>query len=429
MKPQSLLFLALLCPFCALCADPAPPAQPVIPAGTFSVMDYGAVADGRTSNTDAFTRAIAAVAKAGGGTLNVPAGEYFTGPFELCSRLNFHLEKGAHLLFSQNFDDYKIADKKFRPLVGATKCEDLEISGDGAFDGQGDPWWVKERKAKSEARANGLHDAEIGRPRMIILESCKRVRVEGVTLENSPMYHIVPSRCEDVTIDGIKIKSPWDSPNTDGIDPSVSRRVLITHCTIDTGDDCVAVKAGHTGSGPSEDILVTDCTFLHGHGCSIGSDTNAGVRNMTVQRCTFDGTDLGVRLKSARGRGGLVENITYTDLTMTNVGEAVVISSYYYDLPKVGQEDDAHPVAVDTPIWHNILVKNITATKGTKDAGLIYGLPEMPERGITLQNVSIEAPKGLRIDNVDGVALDKVTVMPETGPTLILGDAVKNLTH
>src|SRR5277367_5070874 len=159
----------MLCPIFPLAADPAPPAQPVIPSGSFSIMDYGAVADGHTSNTDAFVHAIAAVAKAGGGTLNIPAGDYFTGPFELCSKLNLHLDKGARLLFSQNFDDYKIADKKYRPLVGATNCEDLEISGAGAFDGQGDPWWVIERRVKAEARAKGLHDAEIGRPRMMIL--------------------------------------------------------------------------------------------------------------------------------------------------------------------------------------------------------------------------------------------------------------------
>src|SRR6185312_13747778 len=123
----------------------------------------------------------------------------------------------------------------------------------------------------------GLHDAEIGRPVLLGFERCQRVRVEGVTLTDSPKYHLVPTGCQDVTIEGVTIRAPADSPNTDGIDPSVSRRVLIAQCRIDTGDDCIAVKAGKKGFGPVEDVLVTDCAFVHGHGCSIGSDTGSGV--------------------------------------------------------------------------------------------------------------------------------------------------------
>jgi polygalacturonase len=405
------------------------PAQPVIPARTFSLANYGAVPDGKTPNTGAFQKAIADIEKAGGGTLMVPAGNYFTGPIQLCSRLNLHLDAGAKILFSQNFDDYRIKGNTYRPLVGAKDCEDLEISGLGTFDGQGDPWWVIERRVKSEARARGLPDAEMGRPRMIVLENCRRVRLEGVTLSNSPMYHFVPFKCEDVTVDGITIHSPADSPNTDGIDPSVSRRVLITRCLIDTGDDCIAVKAGTHGFGPVEDVLVTDCTFLHGHGCSIGSDTDSGVRNMTVQRCSFDGTEAGVRLKSRRGRGGLVENITYTDLTMKNVGQAIVITSYYYGLPKPGMHDEAEAVNPDTPIWRNIVVRNLVATDGTRDAGLIIGLPEMPAREITLDNVSIAARDGLRIGYADGVSLKNVRIEPKVGPELLVEDTVKNLSR
>jgi polygalacturonase len=405
------------------------PAQPVIPAHSFSLADYGAVADGKTPNTEAFRRAVAAVDAAGGGTLTVPAGDYFTGPIDLCSSLNLHLDAGARLLFSQNFDDYRIKGSTYRPLVGAKGCHDIMISGTGTFDGQGGPWWVAERKVKSAARASGLPDGEVGRPRMIVLESCKRIRLQGVTLANSPMYHFVPFKCEDITVDGISILSPSDSPNTDGIDPSVSRHVLITHCRIDTGDDCIAVKAGTHGFGPVEDVLVTDCTFLHGHGCSIGSDTDSGVRNMTVQRCTFDGTDAGVRLKSRRGRGGLVENITYSDLTMRNVGQAVVITSYYYGLPKPGIHDATEAVTADTPIWRNIVVRNIVATGGTKDAGLIIGLPEMPARAITLENVSISARDGLRIGYADGIALKNVKIAPNVGPALVVEDTVTNLTR
>jgi polygalacturonase len=427
----------LLCLVAALAAPPLhaaegaslQPAQPVIPDRMFSLAQFGAVADGKTTNTEVIQKAIAAVDKAGGGTLTVPSGNYLTGPIQLCSRLNLHLDPGAKILFSQNFDDYRIKGNTYRPLVGAKDCEDLEISGAGTFDGRGDPWWVIERKVKSEARARGLPDAEMGRPRMIVFEGCRRVLLEGITLSNSPMYHFVPFKCEDVTVDGIKILSPADSPNTDGIDPSVSRRVLITHCRVDTGDDCIAVKAGTHGFGPVEDVLVTDCIFLHGHGCSIGSDTDSGVRNMTVQRCTFDGTDAGVRLKSRRGRGGLVENITYTDLTMKNVGQAIVITSYYYGLPKPGMHDQAEAVNPLTPIWRNIVVRNVTATDGTKDAGLIMGLPEMPAKEITLDNVSIAARDGLRIGYADGISLKNVRINPTVGPELLVEDTVRNMSR
>jgi len=443
LYPCLALAFAVLAPL-RLWADPGDvaPAQPEIPARVFNLRDFGAVADGRTPATDAFRRAFTAVAQAGGGTLVVPAGNYFTGPIELCSRLNLHLEAGARLLFSQAVSDYRLEtttaatataaakqEVKYRPMVGAHEGHDIIISGAGALDGQGQPWWVLERKAKNEARANGLPDAEIGRPLMVNFDRCQRVRLEGVTLTNPPKFHFVPSRCEDVTVEGITIQSPANSPNTDGIDPSVSRRVLIAHCRIDTGDDCIAVKAGTKGFGSSEDILVTDCTFLHGHGCSIGSDTDSGVRRMTVRRCTFEGTEAGVRLKSRRGRGGMVEDITYTDLTMHNVGQAVVISSYYYGLPKLGQHDAAKPVAADTPIWRNILVRNVVATGGRTDAGLIIGLPEMPARAITLENVQISARRGLRIGYAEGVMLKGVTVTAEQGPNLLLDDTVKDLSR
>ena len=188
-------------------------------------------------------------------------------------------------------------------------------------------------------------------------------------------------------------------------------------------------KAGTKGFGASEDILITDCTFLHGHGCSIGSDTDSGVRRMTVRRCTFEGTDAGVRLKSRRGRGGVVEDITYTDLTMHNVGQAVVISSYYYGLPKVGQHDAALPVAADTPIWRNIVVRNVVATGGRTDAGLIIGLPEMPARAITLDHVQISARRGLRVAYTQGIALRAVTVTADQGPSLLVDDTVKDLSR
>ncbi len=432
MKVVPLLLLVISLAQLQAEVDPSPiaqPTQPTIPNRVLSISDFGAVGDGKTSDTEAFRKAIAAVAQAGGGTLTVPAGRYLTGPIVLCSSLNLHLDAGATLVFSQNFDDYRIEGSKYRPLIGASNCTDLMISGSGTLDGRGDPWWVIERKVKTEARARGLHDAEIGRPRMVVFDRCRRVRLEGITLSNSPMYHFVPVACEDVTVEGIKIFAPSDSPNTDGIDPSVSRRVRIAHCLIDTGDDCIAVKAGTAGFGPVQDVLVTNCTFLHGHGCSIGSDTDSGVQRMTVEHCTFDGTDIGVRLKSRRGRGGDVRDITYQDLQMRNVGQAIVISSYYYDLPKPGAHDAVQPVTDKTPVWRNILVRNVTATGGARDAGLIIGLPEKHARDIVLENVSIEAPKGLRIAYAEDVYLKNVKISAGHGPSVAVEDTAKVVTQ
>ena len=170
--------------------------------------------------------------------------------------------------------------------------------------------------------------------------------------------------------------------------------MLITRCRIDTGDDCIAVKAGARGSGPSEDILVTDCTFLRtATAARSGATPIPACSNMTVERCTFDGTDAGVRLKSRRGRGGLLRISPITDLTMKNVGQAIVDSSYYYGLPKPGMHDDSSP-CMPTPRSGATSDRNVTATGGTKDAGLIIGLPEMPAREISLENVSIGARAG-----------------------------------
>lgn len=391
----------------------APPALPVIPALTFNLRDYGANPDGKSPNTEAFRRVVAACRAAGGGIVEVPAGRYLTGPIDLASNLNLHLAAGATILFSQDFAAYRLEGKRFRPLLLTRDCHDVEISGEGTLDGQGAPWWAVQRKARA---AGG----DFSRPRLVIFDHCQRVLVTGVTLANSPMFHLVPSHCEDVTIAGVTIRSPADSPNTDGIDPSLCRHVLITRCTIDTGDDCIAVKSGAGGGGPCEDILITDCVFLHGHGLSIGSETISGVRNLTARHCTFDGTQIGIRLKSQRGRGGLVENLLYEDMTMKNVGQAIVISSYYQGTTEPGRADAPQPVTARTPVWRGIRIRNLTATDGTKSAGLIIGLPEMPVTGVTLENVAISAPRGLQISNARGIALIATKISPAKGRPLLL---------
>ena len=437
MTPRPLVSLLAATVFSAAAAahaesiDPpdVSPAQPVIPARSFNLKDFGAVGDNASAlNTDAIKRAVAAVDRAGGGTLVVPAGTYFTGPFSLCSSLNLRLEAGATLLFSPMPADYRGGGPKgFRPLIQISDAHDVLISGSGTINGHGEAWWPDALRFKAEANARHASSNTSPRPVMVAFTRCQRIRVEGITLTNAPVFNLAQSTCQDVTVDGVTILNPADSPNTDGIDPKDCKRVLISHCRIDTGDDCVAL--GGSSGTLEEDILVTDCTFLHGHGCSIGSGTASGLRNMIVRRCTFDGTDTGVRFKSARGRGGLVENVVYEDLTMKNVGVAVSISSYYENTPidsAMGREQP-EPVTATTPRWKNLTVRNVTAIACRKSAGLIAGLPEMPASAISLENVTIQAPKGLRLVNCNGIALRKVRITADKGPDVIADDSVQGL--
>ena len=393
-------------------------APPVIPSAEFKVTDFGAVADDAGDDTEAFAKALAAVKNAGGGRLVVPAGEYRTGHLALVSRLDLHLAKGAKLLFSTDPEAYRIKDRKFRPLVLASGVEDIAITGEGVLDGQGSAWWTAAREFKDAARARGDSNEEIGRPRLLIIEKSRRVLVEGVTLANSPQFHFIPARCEDVTIRGVTVRAPHTAPNTDGIDPAASKRVHISGCTIDTGDDNIAIKSGHPDHGPVEDVLVEGCTFLGGHGMSIGSETFGGVKNVVVRDCVFDGTEAGIRLKSARGRGGVAENLVYENLTLRNVEVAIQITSYYPNrtTPKPGVADTA-PESRDprTPVWKNIRIRDVRSTGGTKTAGIIIGLPEEPVADIAMENVFIEAPTGLRLAAARGITLRNVEIKPAKG--------------
>ena len=431
-------FHSFLCSFACLAitrlaaadAGDLVPAQPVIPVHILRLSDFGAVSDGVTPNTAAFQRAVAALAQAGGGTLVVPAGIYLTGPVDLCSGMNLHLNAEAKILFSPQAADYRLGPDAYRPLLRGTGLHDVMISGEGTIDGNGDAWWPAARKFRDDANARGLGRNNVSpRPFLVSFQDCRRARVEGIALENSPEHTLVPIGSQDVTISGISIFNPIDTPNTDGIDPGSCQRVLISRCRIDTGDDCIAVKGDGGNAHPSEDILVTDCTFLRGHGCSIGGVTSGGLRNMTVRRCTFDGTATGVRLKSFRGSGGLVENVTYTDLQMKNVGQAVTISSSYVGTTVDASRaaDNAQPVTTTTPRWRNITIRNVTAVGCTAGAGLIQGLPEMPAQAITFDHVTIGAPTGLSLADARGVTLHDVHITVATGPDVIAGSSVSGL--
>ena len=261
---------------------------------------------------------------------------------------------------------------------------------------------------------------------MFHLGKCERVLVEGVTLKNSPMFHIAFSGMSHVTVRGVTIRAPSStdlktpSHNTDACDVS-GRTILVELCDISVGDD------NYTCGGDTHDVLIQHNIYGFGHGVSIGSYARNGVSNLTVRDCTFTGTDCGIRIKSDRDRGGIVENLTYENLTMTDVAEPILIYGAYMakerefrDLqhltPEIAARYPAAPLAKLTPVFRNITFRNITATaaKGRR-AGLIWGLPEAPAENILLQNVAIKADLPFGIYHGENIRLENCTITTPDG--------------
>ena len=290
----------------------------------------GALPDGKTKNTVALQAAIDKCSAQGGGELELKPGVYVSGPLDLKSHVSILLRKGATLLGSPDIEDYPIrADAPWRrvSLIHADKAEDIGVIGEGTVDGNGQGWWTRQL-----TRVKGSPEQQ--RPMLIDITNSKKILIDGVTITQSPQYNILVVGSDGLTVRNVRIINPGKlAPNTDGIDPVSTSHVLIDHVFIDTGDDNVAIKSGLVERGdpnvPSTDIVIRDCTFLHGHGLSIGSETAGGVRNVTVERVTFNGTTQGIRIKSARGRGNDIGNFVYRDITMDNVGTAIQITEYY----------------------------------------------------------------------------------------------------
>jgi len=386
-------------------------------------MHHGAKADGKTKDTKALQQAIDTCALRGGGTVRLRSGTFLTGPVTLRSHITLRIDPGATLLGSQDKGDYpeaqELREASVQPLIQAIDAEDVSITGGGTIDGAGLPWWQMVWASKAEHKIVAAK-----RPRLLVLDHCKHILIEGVTIQNSASWQVVPYYSDDVTIRNGKILAPANSPNTDGIDPFSSHHVTISHMLIDVGDDNVAIKSGQPGStgpdGPSTDITITDCTFLHGHGMSIGSEVSGGVQRVRASRITFKDTANGVRVKSNRDRGNNIGDLDFRDLTMVNVQTPVLITEYY---PKIPEHDAAQPVTRLTPRFHDISITNLHAT-GSKTAGVIVGLPESPITSITLTSVEISAQTGLTIANAT-VTAHNFTVRPATGPPFIMLENAK----
>lgn len=386
-------------------------------AAVYDVRDFGARGDGHSVDTVAVQKAIDACAAANGGVVRFSAGTYLSKPLSLHgNNLTVQLESNAVLQGTPEFADYDDGAEVVG-LITANRMTNFSIVGEGVIDGAGQPWWPDVRKAKRDGTREPRR-----RPKMINIRHCAAVKVAGVTLRNSPSFHLVPTDCEDVWIDSVTIQAPGDSPNTDAIDPSSCRNVRIVNCLLDVGDDNVALKAGHPAPGRAfacEDILVSNCTCLHGHGISIGSETSAGVSNFTVVNCRFDGTVSGIRIKTTREKGGPVEDIHYRNLTMNNVRRPIDIACYY---PKVPANDSARPRTATTPSYHGISIDGLRGNC-PEIAGLIVGLPESPVRSLQLSNIQLKSATGLLIENAEDVEVKNVHIEAAQGPPLILKNA------
>ena len=366
------------------------PALPIIPDRSFLLADFGAVGDGKTLNTAAFTKAVAAVDAAGGGKLVVPKGVFRTLPFKLCSSLDLHLDEGSVIQAPDSFAGYGLPDpsafhsqgevdagvKAPDPLITGSDLHDVAITGPGTIDGNGALWW-----AWSE-RASRAHPGRLvyRRPHLVVIRGCLRLHVADITLTNSPMFHLVPADITDLTVERVKVRAPFDAPNTDAIDPGPVTNALVRDCVTDTGDDDICIKSG------GANVLIENCSILHGHGISIGSSTVLGIHGMLVRNCTFEGSDNGIRIKSMRGAGGPVENVRYADIRMKDVANAFVLDLNYTDSNRPNFKGDPAKV----PSIRNILFENISV-ENSRNAGRIVGLPESPITDIAFENVTISA--------------------------------------
>ena len=389
-------------------------------------VQFGAKADGVTKDTKSIQAAIDACAAKGGGTVRLTKGVFLSAPIILKSNITLTVAKGATLKGSPDHGDYRetlvFRAKGQQSLISAVNAHDIAITGGGVIDGNGASWWT----GPDGKRPNSVLGEGIFRPRLIVFDHSRHIRMEGVTVENSPSWQIVPYYSDDIVIRRIKVLAPPNSPNTDAIDPFASSNMVIDHVYADVGDDNIAIKSGAINSSgpdsPAKNITITDCTFEHGHGLSIGSELAGGAQHIHATRIHFNGTDQGIRIKANRDRGSDVSDISFQDIDMTDVKTAILITEYYPGTPPEG-DNLAKPIGRLTPFFHNIRIENLTATN-SGIAGQIFGLPESKVKDVTLRNVRITANTGMVVSDAI-VTLAQVSVKASQGKAIDVRSSAK----
>lgn len=448
-------------------------AEPTFPEKTFSIKDFGAVGDGHTVNTAAFAKAINACSKAGGGKVIVPAGMWFTGPIQLQSNINLVVERGALIQFSGDRTQYPIIQMEgsssfvvASPIYGS-KLKNVAITGEGILDGAGENWrplkkskatesqwkefnrtgvvssdgqvwWPskeamegeeylkKLKKEKPTATAEDYLPArDFMRPKMVVINSSDKVLIEGVTIRNSPNFVFNPNNCTNLTMRSVNIFNEYWAQNGDGIDISACKNVLIYKCNVSAGDDGICMKSSGS-KDPNEarlgNVVIAGCHVYHAHGgFVIGSNTDGGMNNIYVSDCDFVGTDIGIRVKSNAGRGGLVHNIYISNISMSNiVNEAISFDTYYEDVTAGKNAKDVKTTVADkVPQFQDFYISDVYC-RGAKTAISITGLPQMPVQKIHFENLVISADKGYESKDAKDINFKNVR--------LILPDKIQSLT-
>jgi polygalacturonase len=487
------LLSVLICFACdAQKKNPVVVASPVFKKDTFNIVKFGAKADGVSLNTKAINNAIHACSNKGGGVVLVPAGFWLTGPIEIRSNVNLHLQRNAILQTTDDFNQFSLVAGNWEGLpqmrnqspVSATNAVNIAITGFGIIDGNGDAWrmvkkdkltetnwkklvasggilsddkktWYPSEKSRrgaamknpgeiTAAKSAAFYDSvkDFLRPNLLVFAKCKKVLLEGVTFQNSPAWCLHPLMSQDITVRNVQVKNPWYAQNGDGIDLESCKNVLIENSTFDVGDDGICIKSGRDKWGrergmPTENVVVRNCTVYHAHGgFVVGSEMSGGAKNIWVDNCTFIGTDIGLRFKTTRGRGGVVENIYINNIAMKDiVGEAILFDMYYEakdpialagekrEPPKV----EIRPVTEETPVFRNIYVKSVVCN-GAEKAIFVRGLPEMNVQDIFMEDMTLQANEGLDMTEGSGIALKNVAVYSRnTNPVLNIHNS-KNIT-
>lgn len=428
-----------------------------IQAKIYDIKSLGADTSGKVACTDLIKQSIKNASAEGGGTIYFPAGTYLTAAIHLESNITLDIESGAVLKFSTIFEDYLpfvkvrwegVFMNSLSPLIYADKAENITIKGQGVIDGQGHTWWKESRRLIDEIRKDGKTsatnklqqmwlDANKGikvspyyestlerkffRPPFIQFHESKNILIEGITIINSPFWTINPIGCDDLLIHGVTINNPSSNPkghNTDGINPESCRNVRISDCFLSVGDDCITIKSGRDEDGrnygrPCENITITNCIMLAGHGgVVIGSEMSGGVKKVTISNCVFNGTDAGIRLKSSRGRGGIVEEIRVDNIVMNNIQRNAFIFDLFYD-----KDSKEEPVSERTPVFRNIHISNVTGSD-VKKIGYITGINEMPISEISFSNINMVAENGFTAKTAKNITFHNIDFSVKKGAAL-----------